>query len=92
MRALEGGCSVPIGVSSDLEGGMLRLRGAVHSLDGTERVEWELTSRCASVGDAEAAGLALANNLVEKGAKRILDKIPRHPGPTEKPSLTSSSS
>ena len=44
MRALEGGCSVPIGVSSKLvEGDVVQLRGAVHSLDGTERVESEVS-------------------------------------------------
>jgi len=36
LRTLEGGCSVPIGVTSSLEGNQLTITGAVFSLDGKE--------------------------------------------------------
>lgn len=43
MKALEGGCSVPIGVNSKIEENKLTLKGGVFSLDGTEEIMGELT-------------------------------------------------
>ncbi|KAG8190135.1 hypothetical protein JTE90_026703 [Oedothorax gibbosus] len=38
MRALEGGCSVPIGVNSKIENNELTLEGGVFSLDGSKSI------------------------------------------------------
>lgn len=44
MKALEGGCSVPIGVYSKLENKKLTLKGGVFSLDGSKSIIEEMTS------------------------------------------------
>jgi hydroxymethylbilane synthase len=85
MRALEGGCSVPIGVETSWVGEgdqkLLRLNATVVSLDGSEAVDGEITEAVSTPDQAEALGLKLANELVEKGASRILDVINKTRGP-----------
>jgi hydroxymethylbilane synthase len=76
LRVLEGGCSVPVGVASEVvQGGVLRLTGCVTSVDGRDHVEYTLEEKVDSVDDAERTGAKLAKILIEKGAKRILDEI-----------------
>lgn len=80
MRTLEGGCSVPIGVSSEYDENtqVLTLKGIVISPDGLLSVEDQYTLKINEetlVKDAETVGTELAKNLVEKGAKTILDNI-----------------
>jgi hydroxymethylbilane synthase len=86
MRALEGGCSVPIGVetewvddgtNAEQAGVLLRLRGIVVSLEGDEAVEALETVRVSTDDEAEALGRRVADGLVEKGADRILAAINR---------------
>ncbi|WP_218079610.1 hydroxymethylbilane synthase [Anthocerotibacter panamensis] len=73
LRALEGGCQVPIGVSSHLsEDGQILLEGMVAKLDGT------LLIRDQHMGleeDPEAVGRALAEKLKAQGAEEILQEI-----------------
>ncbi|KAJ7771045.1 porphobilinogen deaminase, dipyromethane cofactor binding domain-containing protein [Mycena maculata] len=81
LRVLEGGCSVPVGVATQLEldadseGGELWITGCVTSLDGRVHVEHSLGERIASAEEAEGVGARLAGILVETGAKKILDDI-----------------
>jgi len=79
LRALEGGCSVPVGVASEIVAGekdeTLRLTGCVTSVDGANHVEYTLEEVVGSIEDAERMGTKLAEILVERGAKRILDDI-----------------
>lgn len=78
MRTLEGGCSVPIGVSShyDESTQKLHLKAVVISIDGTKHVENEITRDIVHYKvDSTAAGVELANMLKEQGAKAILDEI-----------------
>ncbi|KAI9790316.1 MAG: porphobilinogen deaminase [Piccolia ochrophora] len=84
MRTLEGGCSVPIGVETEWEEGngdggerkeMLRMRAVVVSLDGTESVERERVGKVVTEGEADEFGWAMAREMVEKGAAKILEKI-----------------
>jgi hydroxymethylbilane synthase len=81
MRALEGGCSVPIGVetswtkSPDKGNNYLRLRATVVSLDGAEGIDGDDLAEVASLEEAEAFGRKVAQELVDKGAQRILDVI-----------------
>ncbi|KAF2396868.1 porphobilinogen deaminase [Trichodelitschia bisporula] len=75
MRALEGGCSVPIGVETDWEGEKLRLDAVVVALDGTEAVEAVEVAEVGSLEEAEELGRRVAAVLVEKGAGKILDVI-----------------
>ncbi|KAJ7506597.1 porphobilinogen deaminase, dipyromethane cofactor binding domain-containing protein [Mycena galericulata] len=81
LRVLEGGCSVPVGVTTQLdfdadgEAGELCITGCVTSLDGQIHVEHTLKERIGSVEEAEMVGARLANILVQMGAREILDDI-----------------
>lgn len=80
LRVLEGGCSVPVGVSSKFQatngsGGVLTLTGTVTSYDGEGHVENVLEADVESVEDAEALGEKVAKVLIDNGAKVILDDI-----------------
>jgi hydroxymethylbilane synthase len=69
LRALGGGCQVPIGALATVEGERLTLRGAVLSPDGREWVGEEIAG---AAGEAEALGAQLAARLRERGADRLL--------------------
>jgi hydroxymethylbilane synthase len=76
MRTLEGGCSVPIGVETTwIEKGKLLMKAIVVSLDGMESVEAEKLGEVLSVKDAEEFGWELSQDLVKKGAAKILEAI-----------------
>ncbi len=72
LRELEGGCQVPIGVNTQIEGEQLTLTGLVASLDGKKLVKDVVTGTTA---EAEQIGLELARKLREQGAQEILDEI-----------------
>ncbi|PRD31208.1 UNVERIFIED_CONTAM: Porphobilinogen deaminase [Trichonephila clavipes] len=88
MKALEGGCSVPIGVYSKLENKKLTLKGGVFSLDGSKSIIEEMTSAVYEEKNAIAqnhyAGiiaphlphhiLNAAENLGKELAKQFLKK------------------
>ncbi len=72
-RRLEGGCQVPIACYAELTGNdQLYLRGLVGAVDGSLMLRAE--TRGAAV-DAEALGIAVAEELLAKGAARILADI-----------------
>lgn len=79
LRVLEGGCSVPVGIASELvageKGDVLKLTGCVTGIDGQDHVEYTLEEAVASQEDAEGVGSTLAKRLMENGAKKILDNI-----------------
>ncbi|CAL3966447.1 unnamed protein product [Diplocarpon coronariae] len=76
MRTLEGGCSVPIGVETTwIEKGKLLIKAIVVSLDGTESVAAERLGEILTEKDADEFGWQLAQELVEKGAAKILERI-----------------
>ncbi|KAM5467516.1 porphobilinogen deaminase [Microsporum audouinii] len=80
LRTLEGGCSAPLGVETewvqDTDGKeMLRLRCIVTSIDGKEAVETEKDGDVQTPEQAEAFGKAVADEMVGKGAGKILEVI-----------------
>lgn len=76
MRTLEGGCSVPIGVESTwIEPGKLLIKAIVVSLDGQESVASERLDEILTPTDADEFGWKIAQDLVEKGAAKILEAI-----------------
>ncbi|KAF8238431.1 hypothetical protein L208DRAFT_1375214 [Tricholoma matsutake] len=82
LRVLEGGCSVPVGVSSALEvdasetrAGVLTLTGCVTAINGDVHVEHTLKNRVGSAEQAEEVGKGLARVLLDSGAKKVLDDI-----------------
>lgn len=74
LARLEGGCQVPIAAFGELEDGALRLRGLVGSLDGTTLLRAERTGPAA---EAAALGRALAEDLLDRGAREILEEVYR---------------
>ncbi len=74
LRKLGGGCQLPVaayGVEKDDE---LTLRGLLGSLDGRELIRDEVTGPS---GDAEALGTSLAEKILSKGGRKILDAVYR---------------
>lgn len=72
LRQLEGGCQVPIGVNTSVEGETLTLMGMVASLDGKRLVKDTVSG---NTRDAEKIGYELAVRLREQGATEILEEI-----------------
>ncbi len=72
LRELEGGCQVPIGVSTQIEKNELTLTGMVASLDGKQLIRDE---RKGSISNPELIGIKLADALKDQGASEILAKI-----------------
>ncbi|MBD1823861.1 hydroxymethylbilane synthase [Cyanobacteria bacterium FACHB-DQ100] len=72
LRELEGGCQVPIGVNTTIEGDTLTLTGIVASLDGQKLVKDSVSGLAT---DAEKLGTELAHRAREQGAQEILDEI-----------------
>jgi hydroxymethylbilane synthase len=72
LAALGGGCQVPIGAYATVADGRLRLLAIVASPDGMELVRAESEG---SVSEAAALGCALGAELLERGARRILDAV-----------------
>ncbi len=69
LRHLGGGCQVPIGGHATLTDGTLTLRGVVLAPDGTERIAADITG---SPTDAETLGRTLAEQMLQRGARRLL--------------------
>lgn len=72
LRELEGGCQVPIGVNTVLDGDSLTLTGIVASLDGETLVKDSVTGPAT---EAERLGTELAQRLRDQGAQDILNEI-----------------
>ena len=72
LRSLEGGCQVPIGVNTLVEGDRLTLTGMVATLDGQTLIKNQVIG---AVVDAEQLGKDLAVALCAQGARTILDEI-----------------
>ncbi|EFA68847.1 hydroxymethylbilane synthase [Cylindrospermopsis raciborskii S07] len=72
LRSLEGGCQVPIGVNTEIDGETLTLTGIVASVNGENLVKNTITG---AATDAEKLGTQLANILREQGATEILEEI-----------------
>jgi hydroxymethylbilane synthase len=72
LRRLGGGCQVPIAAHALWEDGHLRLRGLVASLDSTRVIR---AQGAGSLSDAEALGVAVAEDLLRQGAREILSSL-----------------
>ena len=69
LRALGGGCRVPIAAYASVKDGMLELEGAVIAPDGRDERRGTLTG---SMTEPLALGERLAKKLEDQGAKRLL--------------------
>jgi hydroxymethylbilane synthase len=69
---LEGGCQVPIGGFAELQGDQLVMRGLVGRPDGKEVIRGDIAGPAER---AEELGIALADDLLARGAKAILEEV-----------------
>lgn len=72
LRVLEGGCSIPVFALATLENSGLKLQGGIVSLDGKNRIAFEVFGEKI---EAEALGEKLAEMVFAAGGKSILDEI-----------------
>jgi hydroxymethylbilane synthase len=79
LRRLEGGCQVPIAAFGRTEGSVLRLDGMVGTVDGRRLLKGSVEG---PVEKAEALGIELAEILLRKGAREILEEVYGRPTPT----------
>jgi hydroxymethylbilane synthase len=77
LKRLEGGCQVPIASHGRVEGDRITLQGMVGRPDGSEVIRG---SAQGSISDPEALGVALAEPLLGRGARKILDDVYRAAG------------
>ena len=79
LKKLEGGCQVPIAAFAQIIEAALHIDGLVGTIDGKRLVRHH---RVGSIEKAESLGIELAEILLEKGAKDILDEVYQRSGPT----------
>ena len=69
LKGLGGGCLVPIAAHATIESGVMTVIGLVASPDGSDSLR---TRQSGPSVDAEAIGRRLADELLSRGADRIL--------------------
>jgi len=74
LKKLEGGCQVPIAAFAQVIDSKLRIDGLVATVDGATLIKHHLEG---PIHRAESLGTELAEILLSKGAKEILDEIYR---------------
>ncbi|HUL31367.1 MAG TPA: hydroxymethylbilane synthase [Thermodesulfobacteriota bacterium] len=78
LKKLEGGCQVPIAAYARIVGAALRIDGLVGTVDGKRLIRHH---RQGSADQAESLGIELAEVLLSRGAKEVLDEVYRKTGP-----------
>jgi len=78
LKRLEGGCQVPIGGFAKRVDARLRIDGLVGTTDGKRLVKHHLEGPAET---AESLGTELAEILLGRGAKEILDEVYQRSGP-----------
>jgi len=74
LRRLEGGCQLPCGIFTQLEGLVIRAYGALYSIEESVAAEASIEG---SAVDAEKTGGDLASMILKEGGQQILNQI-RH--------------
>ena len=74
LAALGGGCQVPAGALAGVEDGGLRILAVVASPDGAELIRAHSEGPAA---DAESIGRMVGEELLQRGARRILEAVVR---------------
>ena len=73
---LEGSCHSPIAAHAQISGDKLQLRGVIGSPDGQQMYR---DVHSGAVADAQAVGTALADRLLDAGARTLLEKLRASP-------------
>jgi hydroxymethylbilane synthase len=78
LKRLEGGCQVPLAGHARLQKDCLVLTGLIASLDGGVLIRDEIS---ASPGNPPALGIELAERLLDRGGRQILEEVYGQQGP-----------
>ena len=82
LRELEGGCQVPIGANAMLKNDKIYLEGMAGNLDGSINLRDRISG---DKNEAVGLGKLLAENLIEKGANKLLEMTRQIVENTEEP-------
>jgi hydroxymethylbilane synthase len=74
LRALEGGCQIPVGCYSTITDNTFRITGFVSGLDGEKMIRDTLEGPVYKAGDT---ALELAGRFLDQGARDIIEQIRR---------------
>ena len=74
LNRLNGGCSAPIGAYAKVEDGILKLHALVMDPEGEIKIEVKLEKDALLAHDL---GLEAAEHALKRGAKDIIDKLPK---------------
>ena len=72
LASMHGGCSIPLGVYSRIEGHNIIIDALISDIEGDKHIKRTVT---APIDQAKTTAENLAQELLEAGAKEILDKI-----------------
>jgi hydroxymethylbilane synthase len=72
LKAIQGGCSIPVFGYAHLEGNLISLKGGIISLDGTQVIKVKQTG---IIEDAKELGEAVAKEVLSRGGAEILKSI-----------------
>jgi len=79
LKKLEGGCQVPIAAFGQINGITLQIDGMVGTVDGKRLIRHRVEG---PMEKAEELGTKLAELLLSKGAREILEEVYQRSGPT----------
>jgi hydroxymethylbilane synthase len=72
LAAMHGGCSIPLGVYSHIEGDTITIDAMLSDLEGKKYIK---QSQSAHIDDANACAAKLAGEMLSAGGQEILDQI-----------------
>jgi hydroxymethylbilane synthase len=72
LQRMGGGCNVPVAVLAEIDGDTLHINGLAATPDGRTIVRDHIQG---DVGSADEAGIALADRILARGGKAILDQL-----------------
>lgn len=72
LAAMQGGCSIPLGVLAQIDGGLLTVNAVISDLEGKKFI---MLSKTGPVIEAEKLAKVVVDELFRNGAKEILEQI-----------------
>lgn len=78
LKAMDGGCSIPVFGYAHFEGDLITLKGGIISLDGQQVVK---IKRSGTPADHKELGKMVAQEVLDNGGKEILEEIRTQPIP-----------
>jgi hydroxymethylbilane synthase len=80
LRTLRGGCQLPVGAHATYDGEFLLMQAAIAAADGSRIVRGDRRLATTSPLEIEAAGVALANEMLAAGGADLLAELAPLPG------------